>query len=80
MMKLSMNEVRPCLCGSGKDSHWQNDARGIPLCRTCSDCHQTKMAGYRASVLNDPDYACDETHSCRSYFIERSQTESEVIP
>lgn len=51
---------RPCTCGSGKDSQWQNDARGIPLCRTCPDCHDTKMARYNAWVLSGPRYQCDE--------------------
>lgn len=52
--------ARPCPCGSGKLSHWQHDARGIPLCRTCEDCHQRKMAGYRAEVLDDPQYEAEE--------------------
>lgn len=52
--------VRPCPCGSGKPSHWQYDARGIELCRTCDDCHQRKMAGYRSEVLTNPNYQCDE--------------------
>jgi hypothetical protein len=59
-MKLSMNEVRPCPCGSGKDSRWHNDARGIPFCRTCDNCHETKMSGYRAEVLTDSNYEADE--------------------
>jgi hypothetical protein len=42
---------RPCPCGSGKPSLWQRDARGIPLCRTCDDCHEQKMKGYRPDVL-----------------------------
>lgn len=51
---------RPCPCGSGKDSYWQHDARGIPLCRTCDKCHATKMAGYRPEVLTNSNYECDE--------------------
>jgi hypothetical protein len=52
---------RPCPCGSGRESFWQNDARGIPLCRTCSKCHTMKMKeGYRYDVLNNPNYQCDE--------------------
>ena len=51
---------RPCPCGSGKLSQWQNDARGIALCRTCSDCHKRKMAGYRSDVLTDPNYHTNE--------------------
>lgn len=51
---------RPCPCGSGKPSYWQHDARGIPLCRTCEVCHQTKMARYRTEVLTDSNYTADE--------------------
>jgi hypothetical protein len=51
---------RPCPCGSGKESYWQHDARGIPLCRTCNECHQRKMAGYRRDVLRNPNYHADE--------------------
>lgn len=54
------NEARPCPCGSGKDSWWQTDARGIPLCRTCDDCHEKKMSGYRVDVLTNPNYDADE--------------------
>lgn len=49
-----------CPCGSGKSSFWQYDARGIELCRTCNDCHDRKMAGYRREVLVNPNYAADE--------------------
>jgi len=50
----------PCPCESGKDSWWNNDARGIPLCRTCDDCHDEKMAKYRPDVLTDSNYWTDE--------------------
>jgi hypothetical protein len=53
-------KTRPCPCGSGKDSYWQNDARGIPLCRTCTSCHDKKMRGYRREVLTNPNYEADE--------------------
>jgi len=52
--------ARPCPCGSGKDSYWQYDARGIELCRTCEDCHDEKMARYRPEVLNASNYEADE--------------------
>ncbi|HEY7417406.1 MAG TPA: hypothetical protein VH593_19640, partial [Ktedonobacteraceae bacterium] len=55
-----MKRFFACPCGSGKDSSWQNDARGIPLCRTCEDCHEQKMSGYRSDVLSDPNYSADE--------------------
>jgi hypothetical protein len=49
-----------CPCGSGKESFWQKDARGIELCRTCEDCHQKQMAKYRPDVLTDSNYWADE--------------------
>lgn len=57
---LSLKRVQPCPCQSGKDSYWQHDARGIPLCRTCNDCHDEKMVKYRPEVLDDPEYWADE--------------------
>lgn len=51
---------KPCPCGSGRDSAWQYDAKGIPLCRTCPTCHEQKMAGYRPEVLTDRNYQADE--------------------
>jgi hypothetical protein len=55
-----LNTLRPCPCGSGLGSYWQNDARGIPLCRTCNKCHETRMASYRPEVLNNPNYEATE--------------------
>jgi hypothetical protein len=57
---MNLFEARFCPCGSGLDGHWQNDARGIPLCRTCPKCHKVKMSKYRPDVLNDPNYWTDE--------------------
>jgi hypothetical protein len=49
-----------CYCGSGLESTWQYDARGIPLCRTCDKCNEEKMSQYRPEVLTDSNYECDE--------------------
>lgn len=57
---MSIHQSRPCPCGSGLDSYWQNDARGIPLCRTCDKCHEEKMSRYRQDVLTDSNYWADE--------------------
>ena len=51
---------RPCPCGSGKSSWWENDARGIPLARVCDDCRERKLKGYRPDVLTDSNYWSDE--------------------
>jgi hypothetical protein len=59
-MTMSRYDVRPCPCGSGLDSQWQCDARGIELCRTCSKCHAEKMKKYRPDVLSDSNYWADE--------------------
>lgn len=55
------NEVRPCPCGSGKNSQWQYDARGIPLTRACSECRKEKLSKYRPEVLKNPNYAANES-------------------
>jgi len=52
--------IRECICGSGRESAAQYDARGIYLTRTCAVCHKEKMRGYRAEVLSDGNYECDE--------------------
>lgn len=54
------NTPRPCPCGSEQTSYWQYDARGIELCRTCPECHDRKMSGYRADVIDNPNYYADE--------------------
>ena len=54
------NEYRPCSCGSGELSHWEYDARGIPLARVCPKCREEKLAKYRPEVLTDSNYECDE--------------------
>lgn len=59
--------TRPCPCGSGLDSYWQKDARGIELCRTCAKCHAEKMRRYRPDVLTDPNGA-DEAIEPEDYF------------
>ena len=52
---MGLYEARLCPCGSGKDSQWQLDARGIPLCRTCEKCHDTQMSRYRPCILTGYD-------------------------
>ena len=52
--------MRECLCGSGKESWPEYDARGIYLCRVCEVCQEEKLAGYRPEVLTDGDYEADE--------------------
>lgn len=57
---MGIYDIRPCSCGSEKVSHWEFDARGIPLTRVCSDCRDQKLAKYRPEVLSDSDYAANE--------------------
>ena len=57
---MSRYETRPCPCGSGLDSHWESDARGIPLARVCPKCRAQKLKGFRKEVLTNPQYECDE--------------------
>ena len=49
---MAVEDIRPCPCGSGKDSQWQLDGRGIPLDRTCDDCHERKMSRYNPVILD----------------------------
>ncbi|MGY8677302.1 hypothetical protein Q2941_05725 [Bradyrhizobium sp. UFLA05-153] len=49
-----------CPCGSGKQSWWEHDARGIPLCRVCDKCRKEKLGRYRPDVRTDPNYWTDE--------------------
>ena len=49
---MSLYSVKACPCGSGKPSQWQTDGRGIPLCRTCEDCHAQKMSQYNPVIFN----------------------------
>lgn len=49
-----------CNCGSGLESTWKNDARGIPLARVCPQCRDEKLSKFRLDVLTDPEYDHDE--------------------
>jgi len=53
-------KIRPCPCGSNRESWWEHDARGIPLCRVCEQCEKAKLSTYRTDVLTDPNYWHDE--------------------
>lgn len=55
-----MSYYKPCPCGSGHDSWWESDARGIPLCRVCDTCRASKLARYRPEVLTNGAYDADE--------------------
>ena len=37
------------------DSWWEHDAQGIPLCRVCPECRETKLARYRPEILTGYD-------------------------
>jgi len=52
--------ARECSCGSGEYPDEQYDAKGIYLCLTCSKCEKEKLSHYRADVLTDSNYECDE--------------------
>ena len=52
--------MRKCPCGSGRNSWWENDARGIPLARVCPKCRAKKLAKFRPEVLTDSQYETDE--------------------
>lgn len=52
--------MKPCPCGSGKNSWWENDARGIPLARVCVECKGERLKKYKPSVLTNSNYTADE--------------------
>jgi len=52
--------MRECPCGSGFNSWWATDARGIPLARVCQKCRAEKLAKFRPEVLTDSRYETDE--------------------
>jgi hypothetical protein len=52
--------MRECPCGSGCNSWWESDARGIPLARVCPKCRAEKLAKFKPEVLTDSQYECDE--------------------
>lgn len=51
---------KPCPCGSGLASWWENDARGIPVARICVECGDEVLGKYRPEIFNDPDYEANE--------------------
>ena len=36
---------------TSNNSWWENDVKGIPLCRVCPKCEKEKLSGYHMSVL-----------------------------
>lgn len=52
--------MKPCPCGSEKNSWWESDARGIPLARVCVECKENKLKKYRPEVLTNSNYYSDE--------------------
>lgn len=55
-----LQEAHKCNCGSGLDSEWKLDARGIPLAKVCPKCEKDKLKGFRRDVLLDPNYKAGE--------------------
>jgi hypothetical protein len=56
-----------CPCGSGRESWWAKDARGIEIARVCTRCIKDKLKGYRPDVLTDPSYWADEVIEPEDY-------------
>ena len=50
--------MNKCNCGSDLIPHWIYDGHGIPLCRVCPKCYESKMERYRPDILEA--YECDE--------------------
>jgi hypothetical protein len=43
-------------------SWWENDGRGIPLCRVCEHCRDEKLSKYRPEILEyyDESDVCEQ--------------------
>ena len=52
--------MKPCPCGSNKNSWWESDARGIPIARVCVECKSDRLKKYKPSVLKNSNYQTDE--------------------
>jgi hypothetical protein len=59
--------LEQCPCGSGCEADAEFDARGIFLCYVCSKCRKEKLSRYRADVLTDASYWCDEAIEPEDY-------------
>jgi len=48
-----VNPVHSCKDGVpvNRDSWWEYDGQGIPLCRVCEVCRDQKLAKYRPEIL-----------------------------
>ena len=52
--------MKPCPCGSERNSWWETDARGIPLARVCVECKEKKLNKFRSEVLTNSQYSSCE--------------------
>jgi len=59
--------MKPCPCGSGHNSWWENDARGIPLAKVCARCKDKILNKYRPEVLTNSSYYADEPIEAEDY-------------
>ena len=60
-------EKDKCSCGSGYGSYWENDGRGIPLCKVCVSCREEKLSKYNPVILgyydeNDVDEQIEDDY------------------
>ena len=55
-----MRAAGGCSCGSGYQSWWHKDARGIELFKGCDKCAPGKLKQYRPEVLTNSNYHADE--------------------
>jgi hypothetical protein len=79
-----LEESSKCKCGSGLDSDWKLDSRGIPLAKVCPECEVNTLKGFRRDVLLDPNYKknksidqdIDESTMSYSQLVQRFAAES----
>lgn len=52
--------MRPCKCGSKRESYELLDARGIYVSRVCEKCEDEVRSKYRLEIFENMNYWADE--------------------
>jgi len=53
-MSITREQLDSHQCDRAR-SWWEHDAQGIPLCRVCDKCRQSKLSRYRPEILSGYD-------------------------
>lgn len=47
---MTNEDLKYHMCDPG-NSWWENDGRGIPLCRVCEKCVDAKLSKYKPEII-----------------------------